>query len=1000
MSSIARALPLVLLLTTVAPDARALNPERRISQYGHTAWRMRDGFFSSTAHAITQTPDGYLWIGTENGLIRFDGVRFVPWTPPAGQKLDNRIFSVLGTRDGSLWVSTGKGVSRVRNGSVTTIDISAGRAGAMVADREGTGVWIVRSRVSDEKGPLCHLTERGMECQGKNAGIPYASSAQLAGVADGSFWFGGRFGVSHWKAGKTTHHFEKELGSNEGLFGLTAVAAGPGGEVWIGMEPQVPGDPPLRHFDGKTWTTHDLPRMGQATVEVLSLFVDRHQALWIGTSTHGIFRMHGGVVDHFGMADGLSSEYAGEFFQDHEGNLWVLTSQGVDVFRELRVASYSVREGLTTDSVSSLVATPDGRVWLGNVGALDVIQGGSVSAVRPAQGLPGRTISSLFTDHAGALWVGVDEKLFVYEQGKFQPITRADGEPVGLVNVITEDVAHDLWVRAGPNFYRIRDRKIQETLAASATLPAAFSMAPDPKGGIWLGHRNGALARYRDGRVEHFPAPKGAEEGSVMGLIVDPDGSVWASVMKGLVRLAGKQRRVLTVRNGLPCEGFYALQDDDRGGLWLYGQCGLVSIARSELEKWWAQPDTVVKLTVLDLLDGVQPGMATFQPASSRTADGRLWFTNDRIVQMVDPARLEGNRIAPAVHIEQVVADRRAYEPRPGLRLPALTRDLEISYTALSFVHPQKVRFRYRLEGRDTGWQEPGTRRQAFYSDLPPGTYKFRVIACNNDGVWNEVGASLDLSIAAAWYQTRWFLALSVIAALLFAWMLYRLRLRKVARDMSARFDTRLAERTRIARELHDTLLQTIQASKLVAETMAVSGDPARVQKGAAQLSDWLGRAMREGREALNSLRTSTIQENDLAHAFRLAAEESLAEKSMGPASMTFSVSVTGTPRDLHPIVRDEIYRIGYEAIRNATAHSQGTRLQIELRYDKDLTLRIRDDGTGIPADLAESGRPGHFGLQGMRERASRIGATLTLTTTTGTDVTLLVPAAIVFRRR
>jgi signal transduction histidine kinase len=350
----------------------------------------------------------------------------------------------------------------------------------------------------------------------------------------------------------------------------------------------------------------------------------------------------------------------------------------------------------------------------------------------------------------------------------------------------------------------------------------------------------------------------------------------------------------------------------------------------------------------------------------------------------------------PAVHVEEVIADGKAYPLDADVKLPALTRNLEIRYTALSFVQPQKVRFRYELEGHDDGWQDAGTRRQAFYDDLHPGRYHFRVIACNNDGVWNETGAAFSFSVSPAWFQTYWFRIFCAAATLLVIWAAYRMRVRQVARHMSARFDDRLAERTRIARDLHDTLLQTIHASQLVADhALGPSSDPIRMRQQLEKLSTWLERAAGEGRAALNSLRTSSSEVNDLAEALRRAVEECRIQ-----SSMETSFSVHGSARDMHPIVRDEIYRIGYEAIRNACAHSQGARLQVDLAYAKELTLCVLDDGVGISRDVTEEGRAGHFGLAGMRERAARIVGKLTITTSlgSGTEVKLVVPGEIVYR--
>jgi signal transduction histidine kinase len=307
------------------------------------------------------------------------------------------------------------------------------------------------------------------------------------------------------------------------------------------------------------------------------------------------------------------------------------------------------------------------------------------------------------------------------------------------------------------------------------------------------------------------------------------------------------------------------------------------------------------------------------------------------------------------------------------------------------------VRFRYKLDNWDKDWQEAGDRRQAFYTNLSPGNYVFRVAASNNDGVWNDAASTFSFSVAPAWYQTAWFRLLGVVLFLLLAWLAYQLRVRQLSQAMSARFDERLAERTHLARELHDTFLQTIQGSKMVADD-ALDGpaDPTRLRRAIEQISVWLTQATEEGRAALNSLRTSTIEKNDLSEALRRATQNGLL-----PTSMDVDFSVIGEAQEMHPIVRDEVYRIGYEAIRNSFMHSRGTRLDVRLKYAQDLSLSVKDDGTGIDPTILANGKHGHFGLQGMRERAERIGGKLILTSSPkhGTEIKVVVPGDIVFRK-
>jgi ligand-binding sensor domain-containing protein len=987
----------LLLFLVAVSSVWAVDPSRHISQYAHTAWRIQDGVFSGSPNAISQTTDGYLWIGTRGGLLRFDGVRFVPWTAPDGQHLPfSNVTSLLGARDGSLWIGMEGGLSHWDKRDLTSYLIGPTRINSIIEDRNGT-VWFARSRGSAEAGGLCQIIGSGMRCYGKAEGLP-GSNVATALVEDGlgDLWTGSDTAVVRWKPDTSTTYSPRGLKSYQGLDGVQGLAANPDGSLWVGMIFAGRGLG-LQQLVQGAWKPFATPEFDGSALEVQALLLDRENALWIGTLKQGIYRIHAGKVDHFRTADGLSSDAVYRFYEDREGNLWVATSKGIDCFRDVRVATFSTREGLATPEVDAVFAAQDGTVWIGGADALDAIHQDGMSSVQAGKGLPGNQVTSLLEDHAGRLWVGVDNTMSIYKNGRFRRIDRPDGRPIGLALGMTEDVDNNIWIETSGlprTLIRIHDLKVQEEFPVPQ-MPAARIVAADPEGGIWLGLMNGDLARYRHGKTEIFPFKHG-EDSVVFQLIVNSDGSVLGATPLGVVAWKEGKQQSLTVRNGLPCDGVYALIEDNQRALWLYTQCGLVEIAGTELQRWWGQPDITVQLKTFDAFDGAQPGRAPFAGAA-RSPDGRLWFANGVVLQMIDPGHLTGNALAPPVYVEEVIADRKNYSPRKDLRLPPLTRDLEIDYTALSFVVPQKVRFRYKLEGRDAVWQEPGTRRQAFYTDLRPGRYQFHVIACNNDGVWNEAGATLDFSVAPAWYQTNWFRALCLVSGGFIVCVVYRLRVRQISRAIGARFDERLAERTRMARDLHDTFLQTVQGSKLVADhALKPSTDPAQMRGAMEQLSVWLARATEEGRAALNSLRTATAQRNDLAEALRRVTKDDVI-----PSSMAVTFSVVGDAREMHPIVRDEIYRIGYEAIRNACTHSGASQLEVELRYARDLTLRVSDNGTGIEPAIAEGGKGGHFGLQGMRERAARIAGNLTLgsSSSSGTEIKLVVPGDIVFRK-
>jgi len=982
-----------LVLSLAMSSAWALDSSRRITQYAHTSWRIQDGAFSGEPVAITQTTDGYLWIATLAGLVRFDGVRYLSWTPPDGKQLpSSSVVSAMGGSDGSLWIGTTAGLARWHNGDLVNYPGVGPHVNAIIEDRKGT-VWTVNSRGDHA---LCQVSDNKASCYAQADGIPFRHANALTDDCLGNLWVGDDPLLARWTPTSSTTYAPVGLKSSEGTNGILALAVTPEGIVWVGTSHPGRGAGLQQLVQGK-WKPFVTKEFDSSALDVSTLLLDRENNLWIGTSNEGIYRIRGRDVDHFRAANGLSSDSVNDFYEDREGNLWVATSKGIDIFRDVRVVNFSSSEGLSADVVNSVLASRDGSIWIGNQGALERLREGKITSIRQNHGLPGAQVTSLFEDRAGQLWVGVDDKLYIYKDEKFIPINKPDGKPLGTVTAITEDADGSIWAEVvGPKgLVRIYNRQVREELAETQ-LPPSVSLANDPGGGIWLGLLSGGMARYRDGHPETFPFRRGADRLPVRQIALSSDGSVLGATKEGIIGLHNGKYQALDVRNGLPCNNLYSLIWDDRGTLWLASQCGLVAIAGEELRKWWESPESVVKVRLFDILDGAQPSNPPFRPVSSLSPDGRLWFANESVVQMVDPAHLGKNSVLPPVHIEGVVADRKNYPAQEGLRLPPRTRDLGIDYTALSFVAPQKVRFRYMLEGRDNSWQEPGTRRQAFYNDLSPGKYRFRVIACNNDGVWNENGATLDFIIAPAWFQTRWFLGLCVLSGAFLIWALYRLRVQQIRKSLSARFDERLAERTRMARELHDTFLQTLQGSKLVADdALEKSSDPVHMRRAMEQLAGWLGEAVQEGRATLHSLRASTTQKNDLAEAFERATEEC---QLIGPVEVSFSV--TGNAKEMHPVVRDELYRIGYEAIRNACTHSRGSRLEVELKYGHDLTVHVKDNGVGIDPAVVDHGKEGHFGLQGMRERVARIRGKLTIASSagSGTEITVVVPGGIVFR--
>jgi signal transduction histidine kinase/ligand-binding sensor domain-containing protein len=993
---ISRLLPLwFLLFFFAASSVWALDPSKHISQYAHSAWLIQDGHFSGTPQVMTLTADGYLWIGTNIGLVRFDGVRFQTWSPPQGERLlDTRVISLLGARDGSLWIGTGYSVSRWKAGELVNYPQLSGRIEALLEDDDGA-VWLARTQATDKMGPLCRIKDDQLQCYGAADGIPFPLAIHLQKGEAGELWVGGYSALCRWKPGSVTTYFANMSRRPETFASLRAIVTGADGSVWAAIDRSGPVLQ-LEHFEHGSWSSRTFPGIPINNSSVTTLFVAHDDSLWVGTADHGIFRVRGNEVEHFGGSDGLSGDAVGRFFQDPEGTLWVVTAMGIDNFRDLPVASFPMREGLSAAGASSVLASRDGTLWIGNFEALDFLRDGKLSSIRARHGLPGRYVTTFYEDHAGRLWLGLDSDLWVYDHGSFRVVRGPDDRSLGIVFAITEDTHQNIWVRAGPDLDRIQDLAVKEKLT-SAQISTAYTLAATPDGGVVLGLVNGDLLKLNDGKTKVVPSNEVGNTRQIRDLLVETDGSVWGTTLDELFRSKDGVRRNLTTRNGLPCDGIFALVKDSSNSIWLYSKCGLIEIAGSELERWWQDPGFVVKTKLLDEFDGVQPGLTPLKPQATRTSDGRLWFVNGRLLQVIDPDHLKENFIPPPVHVQQVLADRQSYAPRDNLRLPPLTRDLQIDYTALSFVAPQKVRFRYMLEGHDTAWQEPGTRRQAFYNDLRPGNYRFRVIACNNDGIWNNTGATLTFSVAPAWYQTSLFRILTVAASLFVVVSLYRLRLRQIARTITARFDERLAERTRIARDLHDTLLQGFLSASMqlhVADDHLPADSPAKPLVG--RVLELMGQVIEEGREALRGLRSSKLNFLDLEQAFSQIREEFPMHSQTG-----FRVIVEGAPRPLHSVIRDEVYLIGHEALSNAFRHSHASDIEVELEYAAShLRLLVRDNGGGIDTEVLRSGRDGHWGLSGMKERTERIGGRLRVLSrpVAGTEVELSVPGRIAFK--
>jgi signal transduction histidine kinase/ligand-binding sensor domain-containing protein len=986
--------------------AFALNPSLDIKQYAHTAWKIREGFSKGAIYSIAQTPDGYLWLGTEFGLLRFDGVRNIPWQPPPDQHLPSGgVRRLLVARDGTLWIGADKGLASWKSGHLTHYRELAGQfVFALLEDREGT-IWVGGSGIPN--GKLCAIHNGSAHCYGDDGSFGRAVLA-LYEDGKGDIWVGVTGGLWRWKPGPPK--FYSLPGEPDGI---QAFAEDTDGALLVGWNGGI-----YRFVDGKTEAYSLRSISGRFRARMLR---DRNGGLWIGTQDRGLIHVHEGRTDVLSPNDGLSGEDVFTLFEDREGNIWVGTINGLDRFRDFAVATFTVNQGLSQALVGSVLADNDGSVWLATYGGLNRRDHGEItipptgSSKRDGK-LNGGHPNSLFQDDRGRIWVSTLREFGYLENGRF---TSIKGVPGGNMLSIAQDSARNLWViNEHVGLFRISPQNEVQQIPWSSLghKDHASGLAADrSQGGLWLGFFLGGIAYFADGRVRSsYTALDGLGEGRVSDFQSDDDGTLWVSTEGGLSRLKNNRVATLTSKNGLPCDTVHWAIEDADHSLWLYTACGLVRIARSELDAWTAAVDKSqgaslpIRVTVFDSSDGVRslssPGH--YHPQVAKTPDGKLWFLPWDGVSVIDPHHIPFNRVPPPVHIEQVTADRKTYwqnlsgdASSSHPRLPPLVRDLTIDYTALSFVAPEKVLFRYKLEGMDRDWQDAGNRRQAFYTNLSPGNYRFRVAACNNSGIWNEAGTFLDFSIAPAYYQTNWFLALCAAGFLALLWGIYRLRIQQLQHQFAIGLEARVNERTRIARELHDTLLQSFQGLilRFQAATNLLPERPVEAKQRFESAIDQAAQAVTEGRDAVQGLRSSTVETNDLATAISALGEELAADGTIADSTL-FRMAVEGTPRNLHPILRDEVYRIAGETLRNAFRHAQARQIEVEIHYDaRQFRLRVRDDGKGIdPEILGEQPRPGHFGLHGMRERAKIVGGQLDVWSEldSGTEVELSIPAS------
>ena len=988
---------LLLILLAAIPRAASAAFERSVHQYHHRHWS-EESDAPRPVFAIAQDRRGYIWIAAATGLFRFDGMGFEEISKGFDLVKHGPPSSILVRRNGDIWTSFGRsGRFAVYRGGELKF-MRAPRAPDRVIDmqeaEDGT-VWILTERIGL---PLMRYRAGRWTRFGRETGVAIDNPFSMVMAKDGSVWLS--YSASIQRLAPDSTRFET-LRFRPRTLGRLSVD--PEGRIWLtearGSYPlsgaEGRGDPPpLRHAY----------RTDAAEIRGRPLF-DREGNLWIATYYDGLQRIarpdpRGAAspaeavtrVEYFGAREGLSSDAMMVVLQDREGNIWVGTEKGVDRFWP---ATLRFEPQLTDPAAFGdlLLSASDGAVYIG--------QASTVWRVRPGGHpepifRPATQPTTLCEAPGGAIWIGVGKRIAVWRNGRIRWL---HGE-VPLTSTLYDcafDANGDYWVTASfGGMARLRTGRWDYPMGRASRDFIPKSMVADGKGKLYVQWNNRTLGQIDGTKVARVPIPWGVYEPDDAALYTAPDGSLLVAGRFGLARFRGGRFQRISARHMPLFSGVNGMVRTPGGDIWLAAPDGIAQIPAIALDAAFGDPARRLRPRIFGSLDGLRSLPHDHSRRSIvRGGDGRLWIATQTGTLWLDPVNIARNRAAPTVSISALSADR-LYRDPARLTLPAGTTDIEIDFAVLGFSNPRATEVRYRMAGEGKGWVEAGTRRQAFFTNLAPGDYRFEVTAANDEGMWSNTGASVDFTIPPTFVQSRWFLLLCAALAGLLLWAVLRWRYAAAMRRLHARLEERVAERERIAHDLHDTLLQGVQGLVLqvqaAVDRMAGTGPEQASLQRALDLAD---EVIADGRDRVQALR-GPGEGSDLEDRLRSL----VAARPLGPPAQV-RIELSGQTRPVDPLIVSEIALIGSEALFNIAQHAHASTVEIAILFHRDaLEVRFADDGQGLPEDvLARGGRDGHFGLFTMRERAARIGGKVTISSVAGkgTMVTIQLAAGLAY---
>lgn len=977
-----------------APTAAAVGSPSyplRMEQLRHVQWARRDGA-PTVMHGLAETREGFLWVASRDGLFRFDGRSFELMDGTIDRAKYGIPVELMVGHDGTLWVWYPKGwLALYRQGRLHFIRApdTGGEVATFHQTRDGA-IWLGIAQIAE---PLLRYHRGRWERVAANPNREMLRDALES--ADGAFWLS--YNRSILRRPPNGRTFERlDIPVTEG----SQLAADAQGAVWMA------GPSGGRRLTGPRGLWRAAPsrplRWRSIDRRWLDAQFDRNGNLWTMGGEFG--RVPGlvqaertgltEVVYEEGNIPQMTSKQPASLFVDRRGSIWYGGPRSLDRFS---VSSVIVEPGLKSPATYGdvLFSASDGTVYIGQSDAIYRVAPGSP----PARLFPTTTeAEAMCEDRDGSIWIALGDRVIMLAGGRQRVFPKPAAE-TGIYEC-GPDPSGRFWLTASTSgmYWRDGSNWIPVTPPAGRATFDPKLLWRDLSNRPWVLTEPHALTRLDGGFAERRPIEDAARIGEVVallgtskGLLVSGRDGATFMTPDAKFHLAGQQNKFLRSARGLV--------QTKRGDTWLFGASELVRVRTSDLEKSFADPAFTTPQRVFSYEDGL-PNTPNAQGWRAMVAggDGRLWLATIDGIAWVDPTNLPSNPTPPGVVITSLISEGRVTKDPAAVRLKPGASDLSIAFAALSLEIPERVAVRYRLEGHDRSWVDPGSRRQAFYTNLAPGDYRFQVIAANEDGVWNRVGDELTLSIPPTFIQSWPFKALCAIVVLGLIWLAYVVRLRTVAGRIRMRMADRVAERERIARDLHDTLLQSVQGLTLRFQ-LAVDDLPAKARSRPV-LEDAIEQAdlvIAEGRDRVRDLRLAgqdaTIEQ---------VIADILKRQAFDP-DVDIRIDVEGSPRDLDPLVLDEVAQIASEAIFNIWRHAQARKIKIEVGYEAAFHVRFLDDGVGIDADIADAGlKPGHYGLSGMRERAKKLNGELVIRRVPegGSEIVLTVPGAVAYRSR